>query len=198
MPTLTRTKRLTGFVDTADEIEFAEPAISDAECDQALGSFLRAWNSLELNLTTLMGKLALTDDLRTQILAQSIPQANQRDLIIALGVATISQEDMRRLRPLIEEVKTATGIRNKLVHGTWRLVLQRKKKTDPFEASWVRTVKLVEPNLLSPNANQESSQRTKVQQAKNQYTFEQILKSTADVYQLAKKVEQFMSRLNLK
>lgn len=198
MPTITRTKRLTGFVDIADEIEFAEPAISDAECDQALGGFLRAWNSLELTLTTLLGKLAQTDDLRTQILVQCIPQANQRDLIIGLGAVFTSPEDLRRLKNLMEEVKTATGTRNKLVHGTWTLALKREKKTDPFNASWVRTVRLVDPNLLGPNAKQISPQKSKVQQSKNQYTFEQILKSTADVYQLAKKVEQFTSRIQCK
>lgn len=105
-------------------MELPEPKVSPDQCAHALGVFMWDWDKLTLAFEALTEVLIGTDNLRAHIIVESVQSAVVRDMLRDVASHYLNAEQFTELSVLLEEVRKATGVRNRLVHGRWTMVVK--------------------------------------------------------------------------
>ena len=179
------------------EIDFPEPDPPIDQCDIALGQYMRSWSQVERALTTLLGALLGTDDLRAEIVSEIVQQAALRDLMRGVGSHYLDDIQKVELFALLDELKSLAGIRNRLVHGQWTLIIQVDPKTKvPAKAFWSRQPFVTDRDTLLA-MHDAKSQKSKHLKAKNQFPAEAVADEAMKLLPFARKVSKLASELRV-
>lgn len=177
--------------------ELPNPTVPIEFCDQALGNFMRAWNQVEHAIASAVEVLLGTDQRRARIMLEDVQQAALRDLLQHVGSFYLTTDQQKELNEILGEIKTLTGIRNKLVHGQWGIYIKKNNETgDIISAEWSRNSFVNDANTLREMFNPRS-QRAKHLKSKFHFSPEQIIEEAEKVRPLAAKLTDLVKRLQV-
>ena len=181
------------------DIQIPEPDVSQADCDQALGTFFRCWDQLELALFNLLHKLLDSDVGTARILFYSdMNLRTMREIIGQLGKHRLKQNDHRKLIALTRRLKNAATKRNRIVHGTWTLFLTmppppRAKPLRAESVKWVRQYNPIDGDKLGELA---LGKNEKLNSA-YQFSPKRLITCGKDVLRLVKDMNEFTALIAL-
>lgn len=118
-------------------MELPEPKITPDQCAHALGVFMFDWDGLAHALEEVTRVLLGIDELRAHIIFESIQISSLRDLLRDIGSHYLSDGQFAELAGLLIEVQKLAGVRNRLVHGRWTIMIEMKDDV-PISAEWAR------------------------------------------------------------
>lgn len=160
---------------------------------------MRIWGDVETAVAGLIRKLLDTDITTAQIVIRTLSSMQaQRELAGELGKHRIENEnDIRALDKLMERVKSGATRRNRIVHGTWMLMVEmgpppRPKPLLAKSQRWVRQYRPAQDadfkKLMAGN-----------QKMKAAYQFwpEQIRKYAEENMALAADISAFTEKVSL-
>ena len=183
----------------APGIQIPKPDVSQEDCDRTLGLFMRAWDQLELALSSLFHKLVDTDVTTAMILFHSgIDLRTLREIIHQLGKHRLNPEDQKKLTALLRRAKNAATKRNRIVHGAWTLILRmgpppRPKPLKAESATWIRQYRPTDKDVLAKLASRKSQKLV----AAYQFRPNQLITSAGHVTKLARDINAFTKPLSL-
>jgi hypothetical protein len=129
-------------------IEFDDPEPAEPERDRVLGAYMGAWNQLESAISDMLQKLLGVHRTAADVLLSvGINQNTIRELIVALGEHRLDQQTQKELQKLIEQARSLTTKRNRIVHGVWSVNIQVNKDTSNT-ATWERYYPPANPKTL--------------------------------------------------
>ena len=204
MPSITRTSTLASAspdghspIHADPSIELPEPDPPIAECDFALGQYMRSWNQIERALTEMLGVLLGTDDLRAEIISEVVQHAALRDLMRDIGSHYLDHAQRAELFTLLDELKSLAGIRNRLVHGEWTVIVQIDPKTKaPAKAFWSRQPFVTDRDTLLA-MHDPKSQRSKHLKARNEFPAEAVVAEAGKLMPFARKLKKLAGELRV-
>lgn len=150
MPTLTKTNLLVTNAPGglgSDTMELPEPAISPDQCAHALGVFMFDWDRLMAALDVLTARLFEIDSLRAHIIVESVQQSALRVLLRDIGSHYLNAKQFQELSAILADVQKLAGVRNRLVHGRWTIVV-KMDEGKPISAEWVRVLSVTDKETM--------------------------------------------------
>lgn len=114
-----------------ENITLTDPIENASDCGPALGEFISAWDQMHhATLELLAALLSLHTKAAYIVLASGLPQPALREILECAGNLRLSEADQKRFCKLLERWKTASSIRNRIVHGVWQLNVQITKEVN--------------------------------------------------------------------
>jgi hypothetical protein len=100
----------------------------------------------------LFAKLLDTNVPAASAIFHAIDPRAQRDIASALGRQRLSDDEFGLLAALLDRVKTAAAIRNRIVHGNWQIKIRISRHQNGTEtgrsATWFRFYEPADPDEL--------------------------------------------------
>jgi hypothetical protein len=181
--------------DEVPDIEFENPDPPIEACDQVLGYYLRIWGYVEDALGDLLTILLGAHVTASRVIITSpIGQQTLREITGALGTHRLSKKDADTLGRLLRRVRNATTLRNRVVHGTWRVVITLGRGDTPNTAKWER---FYEPSDLSAHEQMNAPRPNQKVVAKYRFSIERILQLAAEANALAMDIRRFSGALSV-
>lgn len=181
-----------------EPIKLTEPPPDQAECDAALGAYVRAWDLVHLNLLPLLSKLLGTHISATLILLSAgINQPTLKAVFEAIAGLRLAESDQKKLVALLRRWSRASYKRNRIVHGFWMLdieVIPEQGGGYRTKAEWVRFYQPTDPALMNVIFGAKDPEV----RAKHVFTLSQITRASSDLNRLATDLETFHSRIQLR
>lgn len=179
------------------DIKLTEPPTpSEPECDRILGAYLRAWNQIEMSLASLLVHLTETNVNTGLILTESISDWRaRREIIEALGSARLRKPDQKKLLEFTDRIHRANTQRNRIVHGSWTLVItihkDQKGEKRAVIGKWYRA------DMPADQAKRDEIRTNPKVRKQHQFGAQQIINITASTHELAKEIREFQRTLKL-
>jgi hypothetical protein len=175
------------------DIEFEPPKPPLEVCDQALGQYVRCWGYVETAHLILFIKLLGAHSVAAQIIVSSaIDQRTLREIASVLANQRLAMKrDRIKLNKLLERLRIAANIRNRITHGTWRVKITRG---NPNTAKWERYYQppdfSLQERLHAPDAKQ---------QFKDEYIFsvERLIQLAVEADKLARDINRFTEGVSI-
>lgn len=181
------------------DIQFPTPKVPLEECDKCLGLYMRVWDQLEYQVFALFHKLVDTDITTAHTIFRSgINLRAVQEITLQLGKNRLRQKDQSKLTALMARVKRAATKRNRIVHGSWTLMMKMGNPPNPKplkakSAEWIRQYRPTDKDDM------DKLMRGKSQKLEAAYNFrpEQLVASTSQVKQIADDIGDFVKSLKL-
>lgn len=172
------------------------PEPSEEECDRILGAYLRAWNQIEISLAALLSHLADSNTTTGYILSQAISDwRTRREIIEALGNARLKKADQAQLLDLMEQVQRANTKRNRLVHGSWTLLINIHR--DQHGTKRAVTGKWIRADWPSDLGKMDEIRSNPKIRKQHEYNTQTIVNLTGSARKLARAVDAFTKATSL-
>lgn len=175
-------------------IQLTEPPTNTIEqCDAFLGSYMRAWDQVEIRLLPLLNAMLGTHQSTSLILLRSgINQPTLRNILEAVASIRLGADDKIKLVGLLRRWERASTKRNRIVHGNWMICIEMVPgptgKNDQTKSSWVRFYAPADPQLFDKVFGSKPDEKFR---SKHIFSLENIWQGTADVRALAADLEAF-------
>lgn len=175
-------------------LKLTEPSENTpAQCDSTLGSYLRSWDHVEMQLLPLFGKMLGTHQNATLVLLSvGLNQPTLRNILEALASIRLNSENRAELAALVRRWEGASAKRNRIVHGHWMLAIKMVEgpsgKRDHTKSKWVRFYDPPDPTTYDLMFGNKKDQRLL---AKHQFSLEDIDRAAVDVLTLAGDMKSF-------
>jgi hypothetical protein len=169
-----------------DQMELPEPTVSLDVCAHALGAYMTEWDKLSLALTSATEVLLGTDDLRAHIIVESIQHSSLRDALRDVASHYLNASQFSEMCAVLEDIKKIAGIRNRLVHGRWTMII-KMHEGKAVSNDWARVSVITDKDTLHTMMNPKS-QKSKALKERNQF-------SPDDIYEQARKIGPIADKL---
>ena len=164
------------------------------ECHLALGSYMSDWSHLEQATGQLAAVVFGTEDFLGELLADRMQPNQLRELLTLAASNYMTKSDYDALTELNARWKTASGVRNRIVHGQWRVHLYSKtpEKVEYYRFShiWDHETATREADIKFPNSRSIRE--------KNAFNAERIRRESALVIDLSNDFIRFLSKCVLR
>lgn len=179
-------------------LEFPPPDPSEPECDFILGQYMRAWNQVEFAVRYAIWALLRTDQQRADLFTSVFQMAALRSFMEALASHVVRDKSQQaEFAQLMEELKALSGIRNRLVHGTWMLRLTSDKTTKKItSADFVRfspTTDAEDRRILHSRTHQKSAKL----QNRHEFSPERIVEETNKLRPFCERLRGFIDQAQI-
>ncbi len=175
-------------------LKFTEPPDNTpAQCDSVLGSYLRAWDQVEMQFLPLFGKMLGTHQNATLVLLSvGVNQPTLRNILEALATIRLREKDRSKLTALVRRWENASAKRNRIVHGHWMLMIKMVEgpsgKRDHTKSTWVRFYDPTDPTAHERMFGKKKDQKLL---AKHQFRLKDIDEAAAEIRALAADMRSF-------
>lgn len=156
------------------------------ECALALGIYMGDWSHLELATGNLAAVIFGTEEFLGHMLADRMQPAPLRELLTLAASNYMNDHDYGCFGALAEKWKTASGLRNRVVHGQWRINLF----LDGSDPTYSRFSHVWDHETAAREADG-THQASKPLRAKNTFSVARIKEESAFVLALASEINQF-------
>jgi len=175
------------------------PENTPAQCDAALGAYLRAWDQLEMQFFPLFSAILGTHQSATlALLRVGIDQPTLRSILDALAPIRLAKKDQSQLMAILQRWKKASTKRNRLVHGHWMLTVEMIEgpsgKRDHTKSTWVR---FYDPADLTIYHQIFGKKRDQKVTASHCFHLSDIAQAINDVLKLANDMKAFNAKLSV-
>jgi len=153
---------------------------------------------MEIRLVPLFSKMLGTHQNATLVVLQAgINQPTLRDMLEALSYFRLPEHDQSKLTSLLRRWSTASTKRNRIVHGTWKLVINMVQgpsgKRDHTKSEWKRIYEPANPEIKAHIFSEKGNPKTK---AKYLFTLSDISRATEAVRTLANDINAFTEQIS--
>ena len=140
-------------VDLLPEVDAPDPEPLLPECDRELGLYLRAYNEIEKGMLSTFERLLDSNPTAAQIIFHSSASAATiREIMTSIGRNRLNKKAFDKLDKLLSRVKTQATFRNRIVHGTWMMVIKVHRHKNGTEVKrtnkWVRWYQPSDPEMV--------------------------------------------------
>lgn len=126
------------------------------ECHWALGFYMGEWSHLELAMGKLTAMILGTEEFLGHLLADKMPPNSVRDILLLAASNYMNSKDYKDFVGICERWKIANGIRNRIVHGQWRVNIftdtEDKATYTRFSHIWDRETAARESSMFYQNS----------------------------------------------
>jgi len=165
----------------------SEHAEIPKECHLALGFYMGEWSALELATGYLAATIFGTEEFLGHLLADKLQPSQLREILSLAASNYMKATDYELLERLNTRWKDASGVRNKMVHGQWRLNIAL---TEPITHFYTRFSHIWDRATAHREAVP-SDQKSNTLRAKYVYTAERITEEGKKVRDLAYDIQSF-------
>jgi hypothetical protein len=123
-----------------DDVDLPELTTPQAECDRILGEYMNGWHQVEIAVADAVETILGLDHFRASLIVGSLQMSALKDILLLTASNYVPDNQLKPFVKAMEELKALTGVRNKLVHGSWTVHVKVEDGTHkPISAELART-----------------------------------------------------------
>lgn len=153
------------------------------------------WDQLTMSLERVAAALLQLDNLRAHILVESVQHSTLRVLLGDVASHYLASGQRKELADLLIEVQQRAGVRNRLVHGRWQMIV-KVHEGKPQSAEWARVMSVTDKETLFDMWDP-SHQRSKPLKARNEFRTHDIHAEALKVKATADKLMELAGKLRV-